>query len=145
MPETGFYDRLTNLYRGIAKRYRRSIGSGAYRDLSASDFLVLRYIAAETAPAMSDIAARLSVTQGTLTVAMNRLVKKGYVERSRMERDRRIVRTSLTKAGYGALEEDSRFRDSIEEDYVAALGAERAREFGRMLSELDRYFRKREG
>ena len=32
---------------------------------------------------MSSIARELSVTVGTLTIAMNSLVKKGYVERSR--------------------------------------------------------------
>mgnify|MGYP001301250812 CR=1 FL=1 len=39
---------------------------------------------------MSSIARELSVTVGTLTIAMNSLVKKGYVERSRGLEDRRV-------------------------------------------------------
>ena len=48
---------------------------------------------------MSEVAGKLEITVGTLTTAINRLVKKGYVERERKEEDRRIVRIRLTKKG----------------------------------------------
>ena len=40
----------------------------------------------------SEVAKELSITVGTLTVAINNLVKKGYVERLRSEDDRRVVK-----------------------------------------------------
>ena len=40
-----------------------------------------------------------SITVGTLTIAINRLVKKEYVERIRSEDDRRVVKLALTKKG----------------------------------------------
>ena len=46
---------------------------------------------------MSAVAKSLSVTVGTLTIAMNHLVKKGYVERRRSEEDRRVVLVSLSE------------------------------------------------
>ena len=39
------------------------------------------------------------MTVGTLTIAINHLVKKGYVERSRSEEDRRVVLVSLSEKG----------------------------------------------
>lgn len=45
----------------------------------------------------SEVAKELSITVGTLTVAINNLVKKGYVERLRSEDDRRVVKLGLTK------------------------------------------------
>ena len=49
---------------------------------------------------MSSIARELSVTVGTLTIAMNSLVKKGYVERrSRGLEDQRVVYISLSGKG----------------------------------------------
>ena len=48
---------------------------------------------------MSSIAKELSVTVGTLTIAMNSLVKKGYVKRERGEEDRRVVYISLSDKG----------------------------------------------
>ncbi len=47
----------------------------------------------------SEVAKELSITVGTLTVAINNLVKKGYVERLRSEDDRRVVKLGLTKKG----------------------------------------------
>jgi len=47
----------------------------------------------------TEVANELSITVGTLTIAINRLVKKGYVERIRSEDDRRVVKLGLTKKG----------------------------------------------
>ncbi|AIM25637.1 transcriptional regulator [Melissococcus plutonius] len=47
----------------------------------------------------SEVAKELSITVGTLTVAINNLVKKGYVKRIRSKNDRRVVRLGLTKQG----------------------------------------------
>jgi len=41
----------------------------------------------------------LSITEMTLTTAINKLVKKDYVERIRSEDDRRVVKLGLTKKG----------------------------------------------
>ena len=47
----------------------------------------------------TEVARELLVTVGTLTTSINRLVKKGYVERIRSEDDRRVVKLGLTKKG----------------------------------------------
>jgi len=144
MPELNFYDTLMRLYRGVSAMQNREIRNNQYTDISVSELTILRFIASQNAPTMSEIAARLQVTQGTLTVAMNRLVKKGYVDRYRMEQDRRIVRTVLTDMGYGALKEEERFRMQLQEQYKKALGEERARTLVGMLRELDQYLRDQE-
>ena len=48
---------------------------------------------------MGEVAGRLHITVGTLTVAINNLVKKGYARRYKSEKDRRIVRVGLTNQG----------------------------------------------
>lgn len=144
MPELNFYDALMRLYRGVSAMQNREIRNNQYTDISVSELTILRFIASQSAPTMSEIAAKLQVTQGTLTVAMNRLVKKGYVERYRMEQDRRIVRTVLTDMGYGALKEEERFRMRLQEQYKKALGEDRAKALVSMLRELDQYLRDQE-
>ena len=51
---------------------------------------------------MSSIAKIVGVTVGTLTIAMNSLVKKGYVTRTRSEKDRRVVLVALSEKGKAA-------------------------------------------
>ena len=46
---------------------------------------------------------------GTLTIAMNNLVKKGYVIRTRSEKDRRVVLISLDEKGRRAYKRHEQF------------------------------------
>ena len=48
---------------------------------------------------MTETAHKLGITVGSLTVTINRLVKKEYVVRSDKEGDRRLVQLTLTKKG----------------------------------------------
>jgi DNA-binding MarR family transcriptional regulator len=47
----------------------------------------------------TEVANELHLTPGTLTSTIDRLVKKGYVERIRGLDDRRVIRLGLTKKG----------------------------------------------
>lgn len=64
---------------------------------------------------MSAIASRLHVTLATVTTAVNKLEKKGYVERQRNPDDRRQVLVSLTGKGRRAC----RVHDMFHEKMVA--------------------------
>ncbi|ABP92970.1 Transcriptional regulator [Streptococcus suis 98HAH33] len=46
-----------------------------------------------------DVARTLMVTLGTVTTSLNNLERKGYVERIRSTKDRRVVHLYLTKKG----------------------------------------------
>ena len=51
---------------------------------------------------MSTIAKKLNITVGSLTTAVNSLVKKGYVDRFRSKEDRRVVYVRLLEKGENA-------------------------------------------
>ena len=48
---------------------------------------------------MKDVSAKLGITFGSLTSMMDKLVEKGYVERKRSDKDRRVVFARLTLRG----------------------------------------------
>ena len=123
MSEVDFYDGLYMLYRKVHALQLRAIADSPYDDLSSSEMLVLRAISEREEATMSEIAVLVHVTQGTLTVTVNRLVKKGYVMRIRLESDRRIVKTALTRKGMGAVREDKHFRAQIQEMVDQQLGS----------------------
>jgi len=50
-------------------------------------------------PTMSEMAARLNVTQGAVTQMATRLEKKGYVLRSKDTQDKRVTTITLTEKG----------------------------------------------
>ena len=67
---------------------------------------------------MSTVAKTMSVTVGTLTIAINHLVKKGYVERTRSEEDRRVVLVSLSEKGEKALQHWNSHCEKVEKAYL---------------------------
>lgn len=56
-----------------------------------NDMHILECVGMVQTKNMSTIAKSLGVTVGTLTISMNGLVKKGYVNRKRGQQDKRVV------------------------------------------------------
>lgn len=90
---------LVEVYDDVNHIEEYSIKSGAFKDLSITEIHTLEAIGLYGSKTMSEIAATLEITMGTLTTAVDKLIKKGYVERSRSETDRRIVNINLTRKG----------------------------------------------
>lgn len=80
---------LVTLFRDVMDIEQKVIITPEFKDITNNDMHVIEAIGIGEPKNMSSIARELSVTVGTLTIAMNSLVKKGYVERSRGLEDRR--------------------------------------------------------
>ncbi len=78
---------------------RFSLRSGALKGLTVQEAHTIALIGKLGSPRMSELARRGHVTFGTMTVMVSKLVKKGYVRRMRDDRDRRVVRVTLTGRG----------------------------------------------
>ena len=89
---------------------------------------------------MNVVAARLGVTLATLTTAVNKLVAKGFVERTRAEDDRRKVMVSLTKRGRQVLRAHGLFHRQMMEGALADLTEEEERAFAAGLAKVKRFF-----
>lgn len=87
---------LVRLFRDIMDIEEKAIITPEFKDITNNDMHVIEAIGTGAPKNMSSIARELSVTVGTLTIAMNSLVKKGYVVRERGQEDRRVVYISLS-------------------------------------------------
>ena len=93
---------------------------------------------------MTAVARSLMVTTGTLTIAVNGLVKKGFVERSRSEEDRRVVLVSLTDKGRKAYVSHQRFHEEMVEAVTDELSDAEQIVLEKALSRLNRFFREKQ-
>ncbi|WP_317395767.1 MarR family winged helix-turn-helix transcriptional regulator, partial [Blautia hydrogenotrophica] len=91
---------------------------------------------------MSSVAKSLSVTVGTLTIAMNNLVKKGYVNRARSEEDRRVVLISLSEKGEKAYYHHQKFHDDMIQAIMTDLDETQMDALTQALNKLRAFFRK---
>ena len=104
---------LVRLFRSIMDVEEKAIITQEFQDITNNDMHVIEAIGMGTPKNMSSIAKELSVTVGTLTIAMNSLVKKGYVKRERGEEDRRVVYISLSDKGKKAFIHHARFHKEM--------------------------------
>ena len=112
---------LLEIFENILVTEQRALQKGSFSDLSIAEMHTLEGIGLYDAHTMSETASRLDITTGTLTVAVDKLVKKGYVERRRDETDRRIVRVRLTRKGKLAFRLHSKYHSLLAERLLDPL------------------------
>lgn len=90
---------LTHIFNNVLIIEEASLQSSQFSDVSIKEMHTIDSIGEAKITTPSDIAKDLMITVGTVTVSLNRLEKKGYVERYRSQSDRRVVNVSLTSRG----------------------------------------------
>ena len=136
---------LVKLFRDINTIEERAIRTEEYRDMTANDMHVIEAIGTGEPKNMTTVAKLLSVTTGTLTISMNSLVKKGYVQRVRSEEDRRVVLVSLTEKGKRAFDHHKRFNDEMIRKVLKGLDGQEQEILRKALLNLMDFFEKRKG
>lgn len=131
---------LVKLFRNINVIEERALRTGEYKDVTTNDMHVIEAIGMDGAKNMTSVARLLDVTTGTLTIAINSLVKKGYVDRVRSEEDRRVVLVSLSEKGKRAYLHHSRFHEQMIDSVVAELTEEEQQILEKALTKLNRFF-----
>ncbi len=90
---------LVEVYDDVNNIEEYSIKQGTFSDLSITEIHTVEAVGLYGSKTMSEVAMELGITMGTLTTAVDKLIKKGYMERSRSNTDRRIVNVKLTNRG----------------------------------------------
>ena len=104
---------LVQLFNDILQIEKNAMNNTEFKDLSITEIHTIEAIGKEGNRTMGEIANDLRITVGTLTTAINRLIKKGYVERKRIEEDRRVVLIKLTGKGEEAFKSHKQFHDDM--------------------------------
>ena len=136
-----FNEVLVRLFRDIMDIEEKAIITSEFKDITNNDMHVIEAIGTGVPKNMSTIAKELSVTVGTLTIAMNSLVKKGYVVRERGKEDRRVVYISLSDKGRKAHAHHAKFHQEMIQGITGILNEEELRILIRALTKLDGWFR----
>lgn len=132
---------LVELFNEILHIEEKALITEEFKDISVTDMHIIEAVGIEQPRTMSEIAKRLSVTMGTLTIGVNGLVRKGYVERTRGQKDRRIVYASLTAKGNAAYLHHMRFHEEMIEAVVKGVSKEEAKLLTKSLTNLCGFFR----
>lgn len=132
---------LLKLISGVNRKEEKAVISGEFKDISNNDMHIIDAIGNGEPRSMSAVAKDLSVTVGTLTIAINNLVKKSYVKRVRSEKDRRVVLVSLLEKGRRAYRHHRDFHDAELSAVMGGISEDQARTLIKALTDLDEFFK----
>ena len=132
---------LVNLFRDVMDIEQKAIITEEFQDITNNDMHIIEAIGMNEPKNMSTIAREISVTVGTLTIAMNSLVKKGYVIRCRSTQDRRVVHISLSEKGVKAYYHHKHFHEQMIQGVVGVLTEEELQALIKALTKLNSWFR----
>ena len=135
-----FNDVLVNLFNEIMDIEARAIITPEFKDITNNDMHVIEAVGIGDPRNMSAVAKLLSITVGTLTIAVNNLVKKGYIERVRSKEDR-VVLVSLTEKGKKAYQHHKRFHEEMVQSLLKGLSDQEISTLVTALTNLREFFR----
>jgi MarR family transcriptional regulator, organic hydroperoxide resistance regulator len=119
--------------------HRRHVYDAEQRRLvSAHQASILDHLDAVESTVLSDLAKHMGVTASTMSLAVDRLERNGYVTRERDAADRRRVRIRLTEAGVRVRRANSVLDPALVDEMLEQLRAEERNEALRGLQLLAR-------
>lgn len=134
-------DVLVNLFTEIWKLEEKAIISDDFKDITVNDMHIIEAIGLGEGNKMSDIAKKLDITVGSLTISMNGLVNKKYAVRERSETDRRVVNIRLTERGEAAYNHHAAFHKKMADTALAAMTEKEQMILTTTLQRLSDFFR----
>ncbi|MBO6194363.1 MAG: MarR family transcriptional regulator [Clostridiales bacterium] len=132
-------ENLVSIFEKVLVAEEKSLQKGYFSNLSLAEMHTLDAIGPYESRTMTETAQILGITVGTLTVSVDRLVKKGFVARRRDEEDRRVVRISLTRDGKLAARMHGKFHKVLAKHILEPYTDEEQELLLSLVKEVDEY------
>lgn len=100
----------------------------------------MEILGSHTALRMKELAERMGVTTGTLTVLADRLEKADLIRRKPHQEDRRSILVELTDKGREIFEEHDQLHDQLTQDITANLSEEERATLATILEKMNQDF-----
>ena len=134
---------LVQLFNDILQIEEKTLKTGPLSDLSVTELHTIEAIGMYSERTMSEVAQDLKITVGTLTAAVNKLIRKGYVERRRTEKDRRVVMIHATKKGKLAYRLHQKFHNDMISQTISGVSKEEEEVLISSLERLNKFFKEK--
>ena len=134
-------DLLVETFNDILQIEMKALKKGVLNDLSITEIHTIDAIGMYEYRTMTEVSQDLKITLGTLTTAINKLHKKGYVDRKRGEEDRRSVMIALTRKGKIAYRIHDKFHSQMVQATINGLNSEEEEVLIKSLEKLNNFFK----
>ena len=134
---------IVDTYRSILKVEETILKRSDKIDLSINEMHMLEAVGKgkNRRRTISELAEELNITLPSVTVAINKLMKKGYVEKVRGEEDGRIVYVSLTRMGKKIDSVHRYFHESMVRSIIRDMTEEEQQILYKGVMKLDQFLK----
>lgn len=134
---------IVDTYRSILRVEENILKRSDQTDLSISEIHMLEAVGKgkDRRRTISELAEVLNITLPSVTVAINKLMKKGYVEKVRGEEDGRIVYVSLTRQGRRIDSAHRYFHESMVRSIIRDMTESEMRALYKGVMKLDAFLK----
>lgn len=110
-------------------------------NLTINEVHVIEKIGTMRLKSLGEVAEKLYVTSGTLTVMVNKLVSKNYIDKLRSDKDKRVVYLNLTKKGEDIFESHKNFHEKMIKDTQITLDKNERDSLVNALINISKFFK----
>jgi MarR family transcriptional regulator, organic hydroperoxide resistance regulator len=129
--------RVLNAFRNLVKALRVADRAGVKRyGLGSGQIFVLHELSRESPLSVNELAERTATDQSTVSVVVGKLVRKGFVARTRSGADARRAELALTTKGKHVLKKLPPPVQHLLMNAVRRLSADRAGDFAAILEDI---------
>ncbi|MDR0199796.1 MAG: MarR family transcriptional regulator [Streptococcaceae bacterium] len=130
---------LTSIFNNVLIIEENKLKNSNFPDVTLKEMHTIDAVGEDEARTPSQVAKSLMLSTSTITISLNNLEKKGYIERTRSDSDRRVVYISLTEKGKLVYKSHKSFHERMIERFVHDLKEEEVAVMAKGLLNLSRF------
>jgi len=132
----GMTDRDMMVFIRLIREVSKSVRKTWNFNLTGPQLQLLDLLDAKGPLRMSELAEEIGISQSGATALVDRMLKGGYIARTRSDKDRRVVSIAITEAGKALLETFSQARDEAIEKFFRKLNPKERAEYIRLCQKM---------
>jgi len=131
-------DRYVSINFSVNRKFDQLIRQEIGDVLTTEQHFTMRHINKVEVCTSTELATVFGVKKSAITPIINRLVEKGWVERTRDEKDRRVIYLTLTSAGKVTFSEMEKKIQSVIESVISQFNHTEIQNFLDTYAKLDK-------
>ena len=137
-------DLLVSIYRNVLRLEKQMLKRSRQTTLSVSEVHLILCLgdAKGDGCTVTELARSLGITVSSATIAVSKLIQKGFVRKVRSQKDSRIVRVYLTETGKGVDTYNRICRRQLVDEISRGLSDEEKKYVLLVIRRLNEYFAK---
>ena len=132
-----YYRLIHSLYSNLMLYEIENMKTGVMKNVTFHEIHTIKAIGDQTEITMRELAERVRVRQSTMTVMIDKLIRKGYVERFGSDTDRRVVNVRLTGHGRAAYDEHKLVHQNITQFWLDILNEKEQRDLLSIMEKIE--------